>query len=149
MKRKGMVLAFGIVLGLLLTGCATVPLATIDADSQAKTFATKPDKSTIYVYRNERFGGVAHMGISLDGRMAGQSAPRTYFVWVVDPGLHEITSHSENIETLKISTEAGTAYYVWQEAKVGVWGARSRLHLVDQETGQRAIAECRLAQSDF
>ncbi len=34
-------IGFGILLGLLLTGCATVPLAPTDADSQAKTFATK------------------------------------------------------------------------------------------------------------
>jgi hypothetical protein len=34
-------IGFGILLGLLLTGCATVPLAPTGADSQAKTFATK------------------------------------------------------------------------------------------------------------
>lgn len=40
MKMLGSI-GFGILLGLLLTGCATVPLAPTDADSQAKTFATK------------------------------------------------------------------------------------------------------------
>jgi hypothetical protein len=142
-------IAFGILLGLLLTGCATVPMAPADADSQAKNFATKPDKSSIYVYRNESFGGVARMTVSLDGKVAGQSGPQTYFLWEVDPGPHEIASHAENVETLQITAEAGKAYYVWQEAKVGVWGARSRLHLMDERAGRKAVAECKLAQSNF
>jgi hypothetical protein len=142
-------IALGILLGLLLTGCATVPMAPPDADSQAKNFATKPDKSSIYVYRNESFGGAARMTVSLDGKVAGQSGPQTYFLWEVDPGPHEIASHAENVETLQITAEAGKAYYVWQEAKVGVWGARSRLHLMDERAGRKAVAECKLAQSNF
>ena len=129
-----------------LSGCATVPLSSIESDKEAKTFTTSPDKSVIYVYRNERFGGVALMGVSLDGKVAGQTAPKTYFAWVVDPGPHEVASHSENTDTLRIVTEAGKVYYVWQEAKVGIWGARSQLHLVDPATGQRGVLECRLAQ---
>jgi hypothetical protein len=136
---------FGILLGAL-GGCATVPLASPASDADAKTFSTTADKSVIYVYRNERFGGAARMGISLDGKLAGQSAPKTYFAWVVDPGPHELVSHSENVDTLRIVTEPGKAYYVWQEAKVGIWGARSQLHLVDAATGQQGVAECRLAR---
>ena len=142
-------LTIGTLIGLLLAGCATVPMAPADADRQAKTFATKPDKSTIYVYRNESFGGRARMTVSLDGRVAGQSAPKTYFLWNVDPGRHEISSEAENVDTLTITTEPGKDYYVWQEAKVGVWGARSRLHLVDPDTGRKVVAECGLAQSTF
>jgi len=149
MTLSGRMIALGILLGLLLTGCATVPMAPPDADSQAKNFATKPDKSSIYVYRNESFGGAARMTVSLDGKVAGQSGPQTYFLWEVDPGPHEIASHAENVETLQITAEAGKAYYVWQEAKVGVWGARSRLHLMDERAGRKAVAECKLAQSNF
>ena len=149
MTLGGRMIAFDILLGLLLTGCATVPMAPADADSQGKNFAIKPDKSSIYVYRNESFGGAARMTVSLDGKVAGQSGPQTYFLWEVDPGPHEIVSHAENVETLQITAEAGKAYYVWQEAKVGVWGARSRLHLMDERAGQKAVAECKLARSNF
>lgn len=49
-------LAVSLVLAALaiLSGCATVPMASPEKDMQAKTFAVKPDKSTIYIYRNER-----------------------------------------------------------------------------------------------
>jgi len=149
MTVGGRIIWFGVLLGLLLTGCAIVPMAPTDMDSQAKTFTTKPDKSSIYVYRNESFGGVARMTVSLDGKVPGQTGPQTYFLWEVEPGPHEITSHAENVVALTITTEAGKAYYVWQEAKVGVWGARSRLRLMDEEAGRKAVAACRLAQSNF
>jgi hypothetical protein len=147
MKNPVSTITLAVLGGLLLTGCATVPLAPADADNYAKTFVTRPEKSNIYVYRNESFAGRAHMTVSLDGRVAGQSAPKTYFFWQVDPGRHEIVSQAENADTLTITTEPGKDYYVWQEAKVGVWGARSRLHLVDPETGRNGVTECKLALS--
>jgi hypothetical protein len=124
-------------------------MAPEDADSRAKTFATRPDKSTIYVYRNERYGGAARMTVSLDGRVAGHTGPRTYFVWEVDPGMHEIVSQAENTDTVTITTQAGKDYYIWQEAKAGVWGARTRLHIVTDDVGRNAVAECRLAESSL
>jgi len=142
-------IAFGALVGLLLAGCASVPMAPIDQDSRAKTFPTRTDKSTLYVYRNESYGGAARMTVSLDGRVAGQTGPRTYFVWEVDPGQHEIVSQAENTDTITITTAPGKDYYVWQEAKAGVWGAHTRLHIVTDDVGRKAVAECRLAQSSF
>jgi hypothetical protein len=136
-------IAFVVLISMLLAGCASVPMAPADVDSQAKTFVTRPDKSTIYVYRNERYGGAARMAVSLDGRVAGQTGPRTYFVWEVD------LSQAENTDTVTITTVAGKDYYVWQEAKTGLWGARTRLHIVTDDVGSQAVAECRLAQSSF
>jgi hypothetical protein len=69
--------------------------------------------------------------------------------WDVAPGPHEISSMAENTSTLKLSTEAGKAYYVWQEVKMGLWTARSLLQEVDVETGRKGIEECKRAQSNF
>ena len=133
----------------LLQGCASVPMASLNEDSSAKEFKVDPVKSSIYVYRHENFGGAISMTVSLDGRVAGQSASKTYFLWEVEPGEHEVGSIAENNVTLKLKTEPGKAYYVWQEVKMGFWMARSALHEVDEETARKAIAECKRAQSTF
>jgi hypothetical protein len=148
MKLRNWRITLGLLAGLLLAGCATVPMAPAEADRYAKTFVIRPDKSTVYVYRDERLGTAAKMTVSLDGKVQGASAPKTYFRWEVDPGRHEITSEAENADTLTITTEPGTDYYVWQESKIGVWGARTQLHLVDRDTGRRGVAECQMAQSN-
>ncbi len=148
MKKNGLI---GLLLAMvvLVTGCASVPMASLEDDTKGKLFSVKPDKSSIYVYRNENFGGAISMTVSLNGRVAGQSGPQTYFLWEVDPGSHEIASHTENVSTLKLATEAGKAYYVWQEVKMGAFMARSLLQQVDEETGRKGVLECKRAQSAF
>lgn len=148
MKKNGLL---GLVLSLvvLLSGCASVPMASTDDDAKAKAFSVKADKSSIYVYRNETFGSAISMTVALNGKVAGQSGPQTYFLWEVEPGNHEVASHTENVSTLKLTTEAGKAYYVWQEVKMGLWMARSMLQQVDEETGRKGVLECKRAQSAF
>lgn len=133
----------------LLGGCASVPMAPLDDDARAKTFSVREGRSNIYVYRDESFGGAILMTVALDGRVAGQTGPKTYFLFEVEPGTHEVSSIAENTSVLKLSTEAGKAYYVWQEVKMGVWMARTQLQQVDETTGRKGVAECKRAQANF
>jgi hypothetical protein len=132
---------------LLLGGCASVPMTSPEEDQAAKSFAVKKDKSSIYFYRNESFGGAILMTVTMDGKVAGQTGPETYFLWEVEPGEHEISSVTENTATLKLKTEPGKAYYVWQEVKMGMFMARSLLHHVDEKTGREGVMECKRAIS--
>lgn len=138
-----------VVFLLFLSGCASVPMTSESLDAEAKSFAVKTDKSSIYLYRNETFGGAILLTTTIDGKVAGQTGPKTYFLWEVDPGKHEITSVGENTVTLTLDTEPGRAYYVWQEVKMGLWMARSLLHQVDEATGRAGVNECKRAVSNF
>jgi len=138
-------LILGVV--LILGGCASVPMASLELDNQAKSFAASPDISLIYIYRNESMGGAIPMTISLDGKTLGQTGPKTYFMADVEPGKHEIESFTENVAKISLDTEPGRIYYVWQEVKMGMWAARSALHVVSEEEGQEGVKECKLAQS--
>lgn len=149
MNLQRPIFASAFLLVALLSGCASVPMASMDEDAKAKTFAVRPDKSSIYVYRNENFGAAIPMTVALDGKVAGQSAAQTYFLWEVAPGAHEVSSIAENTSSVKLSTEAGKAYYLWQEVKMGMWMARTQLQQVDEATGRKAVAECKRAQSNF
>lgn len=148
-KRFRPLLGLMLLAALLAGGCATVPMASIDDDARAKSFAVKPDKSSIYVYRNETFGGAIPMTVTLNGRVAGQSGPQTYYLFEVDPGAHEVGSIAENTSTVRLSTAPGQAYYLWQEVKMGFWMARTQLQQVDEETGRKGVAECKRAQAAF
>jgi hypothetical protein len=133
----------------LLAGCASVPMASLQQDTEAKAFTTVPGKANIYVYRNESFGSAVKMPLTLDGKIAGQSGPKTYFKWSVDPGQHEIASITENTSRLTLNTDAGKNYFVWQEVKMGMWTAQSQLHEVTEEEGRKGVLECKLADSEF
>ena len=133
----------------IFAGCAAIPMGSMEDDVRAKSFAVNPKKVNIYVYRSESFGFAVPMKVSLDGRAAGRTLGQTYLMWEVDPGLHEIWSLGEDTAIVRLNAEPGKAYYVWQEVKIGMWMARSLLHLVDEETGRQGVTGCKLGKSDI
>lgn len=139
------------LVGLLLsaviaTGCASVPMASTEADAAAKTFQQTPGMANLYIYRNESFGAAVKMPLLLDGQIAGDTAAKTYILKSVAPGSHVITSKTENDATLTVDTAPGKNYFIWQEVKMGAFSARSDLHLVDEATGKAGVAACALVQ---
>jgi hypothetical protein len=149
MKGKALYLptALFVLAVALLSGCASVPMSGAEDDTRAKSFAAPPGKANIYVYRNEAMGAAVAMPVSLDGKMAGKTASKTYFLFQVDPGSYAVASHTENTATLQVNAEAGRNYFVWQEVKMGGLSAGSDLHLVSDATGKAGVMECKRIQS--
>lgn len=130
-----------------IAGCASVPMGDAQQDAALKSFATKPDVAGVYIYRNENFGSAIRMSISLDGQPVGRTAAKTFLYKEVAPGKHTVSSKSENNDTLEIDTVGGQLYYIWQEVKMGLTYARTKLHLVSEEEGKKGVLETRLAES--
>lgn len=135
-----------IAAALSIGGCASVPMASLERDAAAKSFAVRPDKSNIYVYRNESFGAAVKLPIVLDGQAVGDTAAKTYLLLEVAPGRHTLVSKSENDSVLPLTTVPGKNYFVWQEIKMGMFSPRTALHLVEEPAGQSAVKECKLIE---
>jgi ABC-type hemin transport system ATPase subunit len=148
-KRRSLLVARVAFAGVWLAGCASVPMTSTAEDATAKSFAVQPGQANIYVYRNETLGAAIPMTVALNGKVAGQTGPQTYFLFQVDPGTHEVSSIAENSSVLRLTTEAGKAYFVWQEVKMGLWMARSQLQQVSDDVGRKGVAECKRAQANF
>jgi hypothetical protein len=132
---------------LLIAGCASVPMATPEADAKAKQFVAPSDgTATLYIYRNETMGSAVKLPLLLDNASVGDTGPHTYVLRTIAPGKHVVTSKGEKDVTLDIDPAAGQTLFVWQEVKMGVFAARSALHVVDDSTGKKAVAECKLLQ---
>jgi hypothetical protein len=130
-----------------LAGCASVPMGDSKKNAELKTFATKPGVATLYVYRNESMGAAIKMDVSVDGKVLGQTAAKTYFHTELTPGKHIITSAAENTDLLEIDVVAEKLYFVWQEVKMGVLYARNKLQLVSEAVGKQGVLESNLAAS--
>lgn len=141
---KKLIFAAAIVASAMLTGCASVPMASPELDSQAKQFTTVPDKAKIYIYRDENMGAAVKMPVLLNGMSVGDTVAKSYILREVEPGEHTIVSKTENDAELRLTADAGKNYYVWQEVKMGAFSARSKLHLVDDAKGQESVKECKL-----
>ena len=87
------------------------------------------------------------MDVELDGKAIGQTAANTYLYKEVAPGKHTISSKAENTDSVEIDAKVGTLSYVWQEVKMGILYARTKLHLVDEAEGKKGVLETKLAET--
>ncbi len=145
--KRGIILTT-LIISATLTGCASVKTAAPAADAKAKTFTTAPNLASFYIYRNEFLGGGIRMDVEGDGKPIGKTGPKTYFAFNLEPGTHTIVSSAENDSMLQVNAEAGKAYYVWQEVKMGLLFARNQLQLVDAAQGQSGVKESTLLEMD-
>lgn len=131
---------------VLISGCASVPMASSDMDVQAKQFQVAAGKSRIYVYRNENMGGAIKIVITLDGKVVGSNAAKTYFALDVAPGKHDVACISENTASLSVNAPSGKPVFVWQEVKMGTWSPKCAMIQVDDKVGRNGVLESGLAQ---
>lgn len=140
---KKLTIALGAV--AMLAGCASVPMADPKQDAAAKTFAVAPDKAGIYVYRNENMGAAVKMDVLVDDKAIGQTGAKTFLYKEVTPGMHKVVSKAENTDVVEVDVKPGTLTYIWQEVKMGVMYARTKLHLVSEAEGKKGVQDTKLA----
>jgi len=142
--KKLVQISQAVVLFAALAGCASVPMASADADKTAKQFVANPSKANVYIYRNESIGAAIKMGIYVDEKPIGQTASKTYLQLALDPGMHKIRGHAESSSELSLDAKAGQNYFIWQEVKMGALSAGNKLQLVDEKTGKKGVSQCKL-----
>lgn len=142
------VAVWAIAAACAVSGCASVHKAGQDADSRAKRFAPVPDKAVVYIYRNEILGAAIKLPVTIDGVTVGATGPKSFLEVAVPAGDHIITSKGETESTLPLSTSAGQVYYIWQEVKMGLLIARSKLQRVDEAKGQQGVRESKLLETE-
>jgi len=136
-----------VALLLLVSGCASVPMASKEEDAAAKSFRVPPGKGRVYVYRNEFMGRQVKIPITLDGKLMGSTLAKTFFAFDVSPGSHEVGCVGENPAKATVDVKPGEAVYVWQEIKMGMWAARCAMNVVDEKKGRKDVSDCSLAAS--
>ena len=146
MFHKQSIFAVLTVATMAVTGCASVPMASKEQDTAAKSYKVDSSKANLYIYRDENFGAALKMPVLVDNMSVGDTAAKTYIFRQVEPGTHVVTSKTENDATVTIDAKAGESYFVWQEVKMGAFAARSKLHLVDAAKGKKGVEDCKLVK---
>ncbi|MCG7499223.1 DUF2846 domain-containing protein [Vibrio sp. Of7-15] len=135
-------------LAVFMTGCSSIKMADSAQDEQRKEFIAPDDKAGVYIYRNELFGGAVSMDVKVNDKQLGSTGSHTYLYTELPEGKHTISSIAENTSEVELDVKKGSLYYLWQEVKMGIISARSKLQLVDEEEGKNGVLESKLAQSE-
>jgi protein involved in sex pheromone biosynthesis len=147
MFKKVVIMAV-MVSTILLSGCASVPMASKQEDTALKQFTSPPkEKAGLYIYRDTFVGQALKKNISLDSKIIGETANKVYFYKEVTPGKHELSTESEfSDNSISFEADGGKNYFVEQYIKMGVFVGGANLKMVDEIEGKKAVQECELAQ---
>lgn len=132
----------------LLSGCASVPMASKAQDAELKNFPTPPENNAgLYIFRNTFVGQAIKKTVSINGTEIGETANKTYFYNLISPGLHTISTESEfSDNSITLQAYAGKNYYVEQSIKMGVFVGGAKLEVVPENKGQEEVLKCELAK---
>lgn len=133
---------------LSVTGCATVPMESNEADKQAKTFSQPSnDKAGVYIYRDSTLGGALTKLVKIDGQAIGLTAPETYFHIYATPGKRVFATQAEfSDNTLEINLEGGKNHFIRNYIKLGVFVGGADFEVIEEAEAKTAISEsCKLA----
>lgn len=140
-KKHIAILAIGIT---VLSGCASVPMASKEQDTVAKQFVIpEGEMSGVYIFRNSHFGAALKKLISLDGNPLGQTAPMTYFYKDIAPGKHTVTTQAEfGDNQLEFVAEKGKLVFIRNYIKMGTFVGSANVEQVGEEEGKSGVLEC-------
>ena len=135
---------------LLVTGCASVEMASKAESAKAKEFnPPSQGNAGVYIYRDSFIGKALKKDVWIDGKCIGESAPDVFFYTEVEGGKnHKIDTESEfSPNTLELMFEAGKKYFVRQFIRIGVFVGGAGLEQIAEQQGKTDVAKLELAKS--
>jgi Protein of unknown function (DUF2846) len=149
-KTMKIVSVLAIAAALMMSGCASVEMASKAESAKAKEFnAPSQGKAGVYVYRNSFVGKALKKDVWIDGNCVGESAPDVFFYTEVDGGKkHTIDTESEfSPNSLEVMFDAGKNYFIRQFIKMGVFVGGAGVEQIDEVQGKADVAKLELAKS--
>jgi len=145
---KKLLIILTITTSSYLTGCASVPMASMEEDNLKKQFTAPPQgASGLYIYRNTNLGGALKKDVYIDGMLIGETAPMTYFYKRVKAGKHTLSTESEFSDNdLILQAASGKNHFINQYIKMGLFVGGAGLELVSEKNGKNGVLECELAK---
>lgn len=137
-----------IAMSFLVTGCASVNMASKDDSAKAKQFnPPSANNAGLYVYRNSFVGKALKKDIWVDGKCLGESAPDVFFYTEVEGGKSlKISTESEfSPNDLNLNVDSGKNYFLRQYIKMGVFVGGAGVEQVSEDQGKTDIAKLELA----
>jgi len=110
-----------VILFAILTGCAGSSQYMVKATPIA---TPAPEKALVYFLRPSGMGYAINFQIWDGSRFVGLSQAKSYFGYECDPGRHLFMGFAENKVAIEADLEAGKAYYIGTNVRMGAWKAR-------------------------
>lgn len=169
MRKIGMV--FGLIMALLLAGCASMafegyqpdgrycfriskqkvcttdPVPTVEAEAQAKQFTSQPDRTVVWIVRNAPLDPFGKVTVKADSEVLVM-LPHTVTRVVLPPGPIKLIASvgSREIDAMTIAGKPGEQLFVEVHADVGLFATYFSLRRMPDGDGQRKALASKLTK---
>ncbi len=130
-----------VVSSALLSGCATGKKFS-DAKSTLPPLAA--DQGRIYFYRITAVGAAVQPAVKINGEKIGTAKPGGFFFVDRAPGNYQVETSTEVKRQLSLTLEKQQTRYVRLNLAMGFFVGHVFPELVDDATGEKEIAKCKL-----
>lgn len=144
MKKTTCLMLVAVCVGLF-TGCAT---GKKFADAKATLPPLAPDQGRIYFYRVSALGAAVQPAVKLNGEKIGNAKPSGFFFVDRAPGDYQVETSTEVKRRLSLTLDKQQTRYVRLNMAMGFFVGHVYPELVDDATGEKEIAKCKLAKPE-
>lgn len=146
MKRIKLLLL--VLMGLVLSACATVPMGDAAEDARLKQFPAPPEgMSAVYIYRDTFVNHSLRSVLKIDGAAIGETVNKVYLYAVIPPGHHVFETESYmNDLPFNLTTEAGKTYFLKYDLELSLLVSDSNLIEVTASEGKAGVLACQLGK---
>ncbi len=144
--------AVALAVGLLAMGIAAAGDEPKEDDAEDGAYVqfskehplgeVRSDRALVYVLRPTSMGFAIKSFFLCDDEILGINKGSSYFFAHVAPGKRVFWSKSENVDALELEVEAGKTYYIQQRVQMGGFRARTKLEVLDEAAGKKALEKC-------
>jgi hypothetical protein len=138
-----------IAAALLISGCASVEMASKAESAKAKEFNPPGEgRAGVYLYRDSFVGQALKKDLWIDGKCIGESAANVFFHTEVEGGKnHRVDTESEfSPNSLELLFETGKNYFIRQFIKMGLFVGGAGLEQVSEEQGKKDVGKLEMAK---
>jgi hypothetical protein len=133
-------LLFFVVVVVMLVGCASGQKYTEIASNISNL---TPDTGRIYIYRTIVIAPLIRPDIKINGEVIGSAVPNGFVYVDRKPGNYEIMTSTEVDRKLSLTLDKGQTRFVRLDLSPGFFVGHIYPVLVENEEGQKGIADCK------
>ena len=131
-----------LVASLALLGCAQSNGHSPHAAMNTELGLVPTGAAQVCVMRPDAFASHVSMSIRDNGRLVGATRGKTFFCYLARTGEHQITSSDDDTGPLLLRAQAGTRYFLHQDATELGGAVHAHLDWVDEPEALEMLDAC-------
>ncbi len=136
---RSLALLLSIVAGLGVAGCSSYELREPASPPLVAFGAMPPSTARVCTVRTSVLAQAVTFPTRDNGVLVGATRGQGHFCWLVEPGPHQITIETDQIDEATLVAEAGKSYYLKQDVDFVFGVVTCRPVWVDAEAAREAI----------